>query len=294
VLLINLGDGFMFLERGFMKERFWTEEIVYQMLDRKSKLEWLIAEKTKALQGAPEGGLKSARKGESFQYYFRLKKDDKWVYIPAINVAKAAALAQRDYDLQVLKRAKDELMIVNSYLAYVSVTGMSDLFEKSSAGRRALIKPLTVKDADFVKEWLSVEYEPLEGFETSGVYVSGNGVYVRSKSELMIANMLEKRGVPYRYEYPVKLKDKRGRVGYEGNTVRPDFVCLNVRTRKEIIWEHMGMMDNIPYANKNVNKLNQYQRSGYSLGKDLICTFETSQVPLGSDVISKMIDEFLV
>lgn len=55
-----------FLERGFMKGKYWSEEIVYQMLDRKSKLEWLIAEKTKALQGAPEGGLKSAVKGSHF------------------------------------------------------------------------------------------------------------------------------------------------------------------------------------------------------------------------------------
>lgn len=52
---------------------------------------------------------------------------------------------------------------------------------------------------------------------------------MRSKSEVIIADLLNKEGIPYRYEFPLYLK--------EFNTVYPDFTILNVRKRKEIYWE---------------------------------------------------------
>ena len=117
-------------------------------------------------------------------------------------------------------------------------------------------------------------------------FFSNDGIRVRSKSELIIANMLEQNGIPYRYEYPLMLKDM--------GTVRPDFTCLNIRTRKEYIWEHFGMMDNIAYANKNIVKIESYEQSGYYLGKNMIMTFETSQHAISSNIIKAMIEEYLV
>ena len=111
------------------------------------------------------------------------------------------------------------------------------------------------------------------------------GIRVRSKSELLIANMLEQKGIPYRYEFPLYLKKT-------GN-VRPDFLCLNIRTRKEFIWEHFGMMDNIAYANKNISKVQNYEQNGFFPGKNFIMTFETSQCPISSKVIRMTINEYL-
>ena len=98
--------------------------------------------------------------------------------------------------------------------------------------------------------------------------------------------MLEQNGVPYRYEYPLNLKGL--------GLVRPDFWCLNVRERKEYGWEHLGMMDNIAYATKNVTKINHYEQNGYFPGKNMIFTFETSQQALSSYIIKSMIEQYLI
>ena len=117
-------------------------------------------------------------------------------------------------------------------------------------------------------------------------FYSNNGVRVRSKSELIIANMLEQNGIPYRYEYPIVLKD--------GKNVRPDFLCLNIRTRREYVWEHFGMMDNIAYANKNIAKIQAYEQNGFLAGKNMIMTFESSVTPISSSTIKQMIEEYLL
>jgi len=154
-----------------------------------------------------------------------------------------------------------------------------------SKARQKLITPIVDTEEILVKKWKAVSYKSL-GFMDDSDFYSNNGVRVRSKSELIIANMLEEYGVPYHYEYPILLKGL--------GTVHPDFTCLNVRKKKEIIWEHFGMMDNIAYANKNVSKIHAYNQNGYILGKNMIMTFETSQQAISSNIIRNMIEEFLI
>ena len=72
-----------------------------------------------------------------------------------------------------------------------------------------------------------------------------------SKSEIILADLLNRNGIPYRYEYPVHLK------GW--GKVYPDFTLLDVRKRREIYWEHFGMMDDSEYAEKAIqNYLTNY------------------------------------
>jgi len=73
------------------------------------------------------------------------------------------------------------------------------------------------------------------------------GTRVRSKSEALISNSLERWEVPQLYEMPLILK------GY--GKVRPDFMVLNVRTRQEYIWEHLGMLDDPVYLEKAMKKI---------------------------------------
>ena len=54
------------------------------------------------------------------------------------------------------------------------------------------------------------------------------------------------------------------------------------------------MMDNIAYANKNINKIQIYEQNGFLAGKNLIMTFESSMYPLNSSTIKSMIEEYLI
>lgn len=90
-------------------------------------------------------------------------------------------------------------------------------------------------------------------------------------------------GIPYRYEYPVKIK------GY--GMIYPDFMLLNISTRENICFEHFGMMDNAEYCEKAIKKIEGYIKSGYVLGKTFLVTFETFQHPLDMNVVEKMVNE---
>lgn len=120
----------------------------------------------------------------------------------------------------------------------------------------------------------------------TSILFTERGEKVRSKSEKILADKLYSMGIPYRYEYPLKL----GRYG----TVYPDFTLLNVKTRKEYLLEHFGMMDNPEYCQKALLKIEEYARCGIYPGKNLLCTFETSRKSPNMTIIEQMLDKFLL
>ena len=54
------------------------------------------------------------------------------------------------------------------------------------------------------------------------------------------------------------------------------------------------MMDNLAYVEKNMRKLDLYEKNGYILGKNLIVTHETSKMPLVVGVVDSYIENFLM
>ncbi len=262
------------------------KELLEALKARNLYLKKIITEKEKTIAKAPEGLLRISRSGNRIQYYYRTDpKDFNGEYIKDDNCQLACKLAQKDYDSRVLKIAEAEIKLTKKYEKLLEKNMISDVYESLHDGRRRLIVPTELSSEQFVERWTGVSYEPMSVSEDISFY-STCGVRVRSKSELIIANMLEQKGIPYRYEYPITLKGQE--------TVRPDFMCLNVSTRQEFIWEHFGMMDNIAYANKNVAKINTYEQNGYFQGKNMIMTFETSQHALSSNIIKAMIENYLV
>ncbi len=191
---------------------------------------------------------------------------------------------QRDYEILVNRKLQQLKKSLERFLRQYDITEIEKIYNKMAESKKKLVVPVIEPEGSFLENWRSIPYEPMPIDSDTGFY-SGNGVRVRSKSELMIADMLEKEGIPYRYEYPMHLKSI-------GN-IRPDFLCLNVRTRTEFIWEHFGMMDNIAYANKNIAKIQAYEQDGFFPGKNLMMTFETSQYSISSIIIKKMIEEYL-
>ena len=88
-----------------------------------------------------------------------------------------------------------------------------------------------------------------------------------------------------KYEKPLNFS------GY--GIVYPDFTFLSRKLRKEIYWEHEGMMDKPEYAIKAAKKLNSYQMNGILPGERLILTFETEQDVLNSKIVCDLVDKYL-
>ena len=256
-----------------------------ELVERKELLTSIINTKSISLKSAPQGNLRILKRKNHYQYYLRKDpKDTNGVYIPKKDIKIAASVLQRDYDKKIIEIASRELSKIEEYLALLSNNSIEIVIDTFSESRKGLIEPVYMSDEEFIREWISKPYEHMS-FDSDELY-STSGTRVRSKSEVIIANMLEQYNIPYKYEYPIKLNGS--------HLARPDFTCLNIKTRQLLIWEHLGMMDNPDYADRNIRKLSLYEKSGYIVGKNMIVTFESSHVPPASNIIKSTIENFLL
>ena len=141
-------------------------------------------------------------------------------------------------------------------------TGLNDY-------RKEITDPLVMPDEIFASQWENEQYDTNPFKPEEKVYVTQKDENVRSKSELMLADMYFELGIPYRYEAALYLRG--GRVKY------PDFTILKVRTREIIYHEHLGMIDNQEYLTAAISKLDEYRKNGIYPGKNLLITYESRE-----------------
>ena len=262
----------------------YKEELKEQL----GEINALIAKTERSLskyRNLPDHRIRVGRSNGCDQYFWEDRATGKRTYVRSSESETLKKAAQRDYETLINKRLKRMKIQFEQFLKHYDIYEIENTYNKMAGSRKKLIVPVIEPGDSFLEKWRRVSYSPMP-IENETEFYSGCGIRVRSKSELLIADMLEKKEIPYRYEYPLHLDNA-------GN-IRPDFLCLNVRTRKEFIWEHFGMMDNIAYSNKNVHKIQNYGQNGYFAGKNLILTFETSQYPISSVIIKKTIEEYLL
>ena len=248
---------------------------------RKFELNKVISAAQKNLRRTPEGRLRVS--GGKF-YQLTEKGDTSGKYIPKNKVRLIRALAQKDYDIQVLALARAELKSLDSGRFYTGLR-FEDAYDLLHEKRKEFVIPAALTDEMYISKWLAQPYERMGFDENAPGYFTGGGVRVRSKSELIIANRFEKYKVPFLYEVPVYI---------EGKTCRPDFLVLKMPERKEIYWEHLGMLGSEDYSNKNVWKINEYSRAGIIIGHNLILTLETGAAALDTECIDAIIKTVLL
>ncbi|MBE5881943.1 MAG: hypothetical protein E7289_06535 [Lachnospiraceae bacterium] len=262
------------------------QEIKNLLQERKSKLLQMKKDKTKALKSVPEGYLRICRHGEKTQYYHRKDpKDFNGVYIKEKDWKLARKLAQKDYDEKVLRSTEKELKAIEKYLSTLPPVVAEQIYENLHPGRQQMVKPIEEPIEEYTQNWENFEYRGKTFDVNAPKLYTEKGERVRSKSEVIIADSLHKEGIPYRYECPLYLK------GW--GTVYPDFTVLRVAERKEIYWEHMGMMDEPEYAEKAIEKIALYEQNGIFLGENLVLTFETMKNPINRKVIQDIIRRWL-
>lgn len=121
------------------------------------------------------------------------------------------------------------------------------------------------------------------------IHRTGNGLAVRSKSELLIAEALENKNVPFRYEQPLT----RG-----GKTYFPDFTISDELTGRTVYWEHLGMLDDESYVRSWNRKSSWYRSNGIlpyeensSGNAVLVTTQDSPQSGLDMAEVRRLIEE---
>jgi len=254
---------------------------------RKQKLRMIVMAANKTLEHAVEGHLEVIKPRKTYGYVLAKRENGKHVrvYIKKADEGIARKIAQRDYALTMRRRAESEIEKLIEYEKAYGEVCIDNVYENLHPGRKLLVKPYAISDDEYAKIWQNVENPQENTIPKVNEFLTERGEIVRSKSEKLIADKLFLLNIPYRYEYAIKVGDK---------LMYPDFIVLNPTTRKEYVWEHLGMMDNEEYLEKNMAKLRIYERNGYVLGKNLICTFETSSVPISIQAINGIVEQFFM
>lgn len=234
------------------------------------------------LEKYPAGRIAIKRHGDRIYYYSYgetgeklLKKEDRKLL---------EDLLQKSYLEKVVRASQSEIAALEKMRKLYPEVVAEDVYAQLSEERKKYVRPIVPTDEQFVQRWMNRPYTPKKIADDMPVYLTAKGERVRSKSEVIIADRLASKGIPYKYECPLTF-----RRGGEEITIHPDFTILKVSTRKTVYLEHCGKMDDTDYAEGVVARVNDFSNAGIVLGDSLFLTFETSKTPLDISVLDKMI-----
>ncbi len=254
------------------------------LLQEQKHLQGIIANTREKDIATPEGRLRISVDHGVARYYQCI--DDRYgEYIPRDNVQLPRQLAQKTYNDAVLKTAEARAKHIARCLKDYNDDEIEQLFTSLHPERQKLITPIEPTFSQLQEQWYSEPYVGKAFKEGMPVILTEKGERVRSKSEKILADFFYRNNILYKYEKPLNLS------GY--GIVYPDFTFLSRKLRREIYWEHEGMMDKPEYAIKAVKKLNSYQMNGILPGERLILTFETEQDVLNTRIVSELVDKYL-
>ncbi len=109
------------------------------------------------------------------------------------------------------------------------------------------------------------------------IHRADKGHMVRSKSELVIANMLYHLSMEYQYEERLEGTEAPG-------SVRPDFTFVDPAGDR-ILWEHLGLLVREDYRRAWEWKREWYEQNGFHLGQNLFTTQDDERGGLDSAVV---------
>ena len=164
---------------------------------------------------------------------------------------------------------------------------LTDLRQYSNAGYSEAAARLTN---------LFVDPEPIavdgKFLEAGLIHKTRKGILVRSKSEVIIADLLYSKNIDFLYETELRAND--GSIRY------PDFTVVDGMTGTTFYWEHLGMLQRPSYRRKWEDKLTWYRANGIVPQAEgggpkgtLITTEDGEDGSISSADIEALIDEIL-
>lgn len=255
-----------------------------ELLAKKDRLEKAVASAEYSLEDAPCGSLRISKAIDCTRYYHITKKGDtNGKYIHAKEKSLISDLAQKDYAKKLLAEARQELNDIESFLRRIEKHNSESVYSGLDPKRQILVEPILRNEDERIRYWNSLPYNSSDFAPDEKVFPTRRGELVRSKSELLIADMYYELGIPYRYECELKLKN--GKIKY------PDFTLYHSSRRIILYHEHLGCLDNEAYLDRNMRKLRLYEENGIVLGKNLLISWETEKYPFNVQSFRKQIEE---
>ncbi len=212
----------------------------------------------------PEEKLNCVLNGKYFKYYQTDGHTN--TYISKHNQDTAIILAAKEYYNRLETKYNHIQKMIEYYKRHIEKDQASiDALFAQDSGYRPLLE--SISDTKDFSSWAKEDY-PANPYQPENKrFRTQAGIYVRSKSEKIIADTLTSYQISYRYEAAL----------YLDYTIYPDFTLRHPETGELYYYEHFGMVDNPDYRDKMLDKLDMYMRHGIY---DLLYTMETKEKPL--------------
>ena len=270
-----------------MKDNKIIEGVMYfkeQLESIKKGLDEYLGDLLKELQELPPGRLYIYEKRGRYYYCQRFPKEGRQKKEHRISVTydseTALALVRKKYVENAIEIIRKDIKalseLISDYGAVNEESVMDSFLKKYPELREGIFF-----EKRNLEEW-ATSYLPSNSFYAEDLKsVSVQGEKMRSAGEMYIASRLDHFGIPYRYEAPVPMPD----LSYS-----PDFTILRPRDRKIIYWEHVGMINDAEYVQRNIEKVCDYIDCGIRPWDNLIMTFNNEKGGFDGRLIDAMIE----
>ena len=259
------------------------KKVIEELQLELSKLVELKLQVEACLSLAPEGTLQISTINGTTRFYKGPESERSYL---SLSSKEIISLGNKRYHLEVLRNTKRRIKALENCLSsltvYNDIKTNFTIYNEQPDKIRPYITPLQDTNEDYAKKWQAKKYRGLGGSNYS--FRTQRGEYVKSKSELIIADRLYLKDIPYHYEVPLSLDPL--------NTYYPDFYVLNKRTRKAYFWEHFGKMDDPVYCKNALGKIETYAFNGYIIGENLIASFESSAYTINTNHLDLLIEKY--
>ncbi len=142
-----------------------------ELRKRKAELDKLIRTLEKTLSEAPAGKLRTVTDNGRTRYYIRsVPSDRSGKYVSRDNMAKAEAIAQRDYDYLLKKAAEQERSAIDVLLKTWESGTIEVVCDSLALPRQKLIMPRAMSDADYAEYWRSTYHTSLKNLKKESPY----------------------------------------------------------------------------------------------------------------------------
>ena len=123
---------------------------------------------------------------------------------------------------------------------------------KTVENLEALTDELIEYRCDSHRDWANADY-PKNTYPFRNLQLTSFGLRVRSRGEIVIAEVAHSLGIPFRYDQNIVLDD--------GSTISPDF-SFEDSYYEEFYIEYCGMMDDPDYVRRHMIKRSRFEQSG--------------------------------
>lgn len=254
-----------------------------KILQRMEQLEKIKKGLEKRLQ---EGQIRKVE-CRNIRGHYRYYLDQK--YLKKEEVKSIKRLVEQEYYAKMLPEIEKQIANLKKALRNIDEFNLEKIYNDMHPGKRKLITSGIMSREEKIRRFEEEMYESkLIDDDRTEIYTN-KGERVRSKSEKIIADHFERRGILYRYEKPLYLM-----VDGQRKPFYPDFTVMNKRTAKILYVEHFGMLDDSGYYNGTLRKLDVYEKNDILIGRDLLLFHETGKRTLNMKNVDKYIDEYMI